>query len=319
MIDVIIPAYNAHSTIVKTLSSIAIQTMVQDLNVIIVNDASTEDYSKEISFFKNIMKIKEIKLEKNSGPGVARQAGIEKSKNPYIVFIDSDDVFCSSFSIVTLYNAIMNEECDMISSCFYQEHDDGEFSEKTGDRIWLHGKIYRRKFLEENDIKFNDTSVNEDNGFNQLIYLHESKIEYIEDFTYIWCNNKNSITRKNNHRYKYTQIEGYIYNITWALETVINKGLISEKIGELSYRTLIAIYCYYIEFIEETDIDKILAKCKKIKEISDEYVIEDLEYKNYIYLEQLMCLRDSFRNISFSNCTLDFISFLKLIDESKKV
>ena len=316
MIDVIIPAYNAHNTIMKTLSSIVTQTMVEDLNIIIVNDASTEDYSKEISCFKSLMKIKEIKLEKNSGPGVARQTGIDKSKNPYIIFIDSDDIFSSPFSIAILYNSIIENDYDMISSYFYQEHENGEYSTITEDRIWLHGKIYKRKFIEENNIRFNNTSSNEDNGFNQLIYLHESKINYIDDFTYIWSFNKNSITRKNNYRYKYAQIDGYIDNITWALEIVINKNIITEKIAELSYRALLAVYSYYIEFLEESDIDKILTKSKKLKSISDKYVIDDLEYKNYIYIDQLMCLQHSFRNISLSSSKLNFVSFLKLVDES---
>ena len=35
---------------------------------------------------------------------------------------------------------------------------------------WLHGKIYKRKFLEKNNIKFNESRYNEDVYFNELIF-----------------------------------------------------------------------------------------------------------------------------------------------------
>ena len=95
MIDVIIPAYNAHETIERTLYSIAYQRNSENLNVYIINDNSIKDYSKEIDFFKNFINIRELKLKENSGPGYARQYGIEHSDSEYIIFIDSDDVFAT--------------------------------------------------------------------------------------------------------------------------------------------------------------------------------------------------------------------------------
>ena len=50
MIDVIIPAYNAHKTIERTLYSIAYQRNSEDFSVYIINDNSAKDYSKEIDF-----------------------------------------------------------------------------------------------------------------------------------------------------------------------------------------------------------------------------------------------------------------------------
>ena len=68
MIDIIIPAYNAHKTISKTLSSIALQQNVKDLNVYIIDDLSDKDYEKEYDLFKDVLNIKIYRLEKNMGP-----------------------------------------------------------------------------------------------------------------------------------------------------------------------------------------------------------------------------------------------------------
>ena len=50
MIDVIIPAYNSHDTIIRTLSSIAMQLNKNELKVTIVNDGG-KDYSDIVKTF----------------------------------------------------------------------------------------------------------------------------------------------------------------------------------------------------------------------------------------------------------------------------
>lgn len=62
MIDIIIPAYNAHKTIEKTLNSISYQENSFLFNVYIINDASEKDYFEFIEFYKDFIKIKELKL-----------------------------------------------------------------------------------------------------------------------------------------------------------------------------------------------------------------------------------------------------------------
>ena len=77
MIDIIIPLYNS-KTIWYTLASIAYQTDT-DVTVTVVDDCSSKeyDYSKMIEFYQQFLNLQYIRLEKNSGPGVARQKGIE--------------------------------------------------------------------------------------------------------------------------------------------------------------------------------------------------------------------------------------------------
>ena len=88
-IDVIIPAYKAQNTILRTLSSIAEQEILDDLEVTIVNDADDIGYKEFVDMFSPYMKIKEITMKKNGGPGEARQHGLENTTNPFITFIDN--------------------------------------------------------------------------------------------------------------------------------------------------------------------------------------------------------------------------------------
>ena len=319
MIDVIIPAYNAHDTIERTLFSIAYQENVKDLNVYIINDASKSDYSKEIGFFENFINIKEVKLDKNVGPGVARQIGIDQSNSEYIVFIDSDDVFSSPFALKVLYENIQRTNADVIISSFYEELEDGTKIEHIDDSIWLHGKIYRREFLDKNKIRFNNTYANEDNGFNQLIFLHDSNIVNIDDFTYIWTFNKKSITRMNNYEYSFEGLEGYLYNMTWALDSAIKDECNDYKIASLAFSTLIATYYYYIEFKDNVNKDYLIKWAKRIYEISEEYPLQAEEEKINIWNHHFLFSTD---NIEFKhklNPPIAFEKFLEMIQNYNSI
>jgi glycosyltransferase involved in cell wall biosynthesis len=98
MISVIIPMYNAESTIHNCIESVLKQTYKAEIEIIIVNDGST-DNSKllvEDIIRNNISKIF-IKLinKENGGVSSARNYGIKSAKGEYIALLDSDDEWLS--------------------------------------------------------------------------------------------------------------------------------------------------------------------------------------------------------------------------------
>jgi len=90
MISIIIPVFNAEKTIIQTLRGLENQTM-NDFEVIVVDDGSTDDSSKLVTEFKNESGLS-VKLihQENSGPAKARNLGVEQSKGDIIIFLDSD-------------------------------------------------------------------------------------------------------------------------------------------------------------------------------------------------------------------------------------
>jgi glycosyltransferase involved in cell wall biosynthesis len=107
-IDIIIPAYNVPDNILyRCLSSIACQDIISELEITIVDDASeTQNYAEVAKYFNTIMKINILRYEKNGGPGVARQYGIDHTSNGYLTFIDADDTFNGAFALKALRNGI---------------------------------------------------------------------------------------------------------------------------------------------------------------------------------------------------------------------
>ncbi len=94
MISVIIPLYNAESTILAALNSIKAQTAdKREFEIIIVNDGSTDGSKKVVeSFIKDNPDLKILFFEQaNGGVSKARNTGLRKATGEFIALLDSDD------------------------------------------------------------------------------------------------------------------------------------------------------------------------------------------------------------------------------------
>lgn len=90
MVSVIIPVYNREKTIKKAIASVLDQTW-NDLEVIVVDDGSTDNSANEIKSMKDI-RIKYI-YQKNAGACAARNHGLDLAQGDIIAFHDSDDIW----------------------------------------------------------------------------------------------------------------------------------------------------------------------------------------------------------------------------------
>ena len=269
-IDIIIPVYQAKNTLKRLLYSIAYQKNSDSFNVYLINDADGIDYSDDISIFNGVLRIKELNLSENSGPGVARQYGIDNSSSEFIVFADADDYFYSPFAIFSMYEKISSNNSDLLVSEFIYERDNKVLIKKNNP-VWLHGKMYRRSFLNEYNISFNNSRSNEDNGFNRLLLFCKPRVSFLDEITYVYCENSLSITRKNNREYKYFGIEGYAYNMKWAIEEAIKRKVSLISIGNFSLVVLIFMYFYYLELYDQYDVSRIVDWAKPIADIYVKY------------------------------------------------
>ena len=207
MVNIIIPAYNAHSTIERCIASILMQTF-NDYDVTIVNDGGNS-YLNIIEKYKDTMKIREISNpdKTNRGAGYARQFGLDNTNGEFVMFIDADDVLYTPFALQSLYNGLtMNPDFAVCAGRFVEETDDfSNFVLHQEDMVWMFGKLYRRNYLRQFGIRFCPGSRwNEDNGFNSCIRLcsnDNAKVNFISDIVYCWTNNPNSITKDNTYAY----------------------------------------------------------------------------------------------------------------------
>lgn len=90
LITIIIPCYNVAPYIVTTVQSILRQTY-QNIELILVNDGSTDDTGKVLGNLKNEDNRIVVIHKENGGVTSARLAGVEIANGEWIAFVDGDD------------------------------------------------------------------------------------------------------------------------------------------------------------------------------------------------------------------------------------
>lgn len=174
-VDIIVPCYYQSSVIYPCLQSIAEQTVIKDITVIMVNDCSPYtncNYQDLIDEFSSSFKITYLKTDKNSGPGIARQLGLDNATSDWVMFVDDDDELLNSYSIETLLNQANLEDTVFVSgqSILISADDDSlfEIHEPWGHH---HGTIYNRQILKNKNIHYEPmlSYFEEDGAFAYLI------------------------------------------------------------------------------------------------------------------------------------------------------
>lgn len=94
-VSVIVPAYNAASTLTRALDSVAAQTVLPQ-EIIIVDDSSTDataDVAAQWCATHPDLSARVLRLSRNGGAGTARNAGWAQATGEFIAFLDADDAW----------------------------------------------------------------------------------------------------------------------------------------------------------------------------------------------------------------------------------
>ena len=215
-----VPVYKAKETVDKLLASVLIQSMCEDVTIILAND-----YPKDNGKYEYIKKLYPtldiviLNCDRNTGPGLARQRALDACKTDWITFIDADDVFLNPFALEELYNNI-TPNCIEVQGPFFQEVQEGCLTSaermqliQNGQNIpprmmprndighpWVFGRLYNVPFLRQQGIKFSELRAMEDGEFNWKIRMSIEgtplQINLIESPIYLWkTGSEHSITR----------------------------------------------------------------------------------------------------------------------------
>lgn len=254
-VAIIIPAYNAHDTIKALFYSIASQSVVDECKIILIDDADKRSYDYLYEDFSSLDLVI-LRNEENLGPGLSRNKGIEKAiglEIPYLIFADADDQFYTTLSIEMLLSTIINNGTDLVCGSFCEELDNSLLTMEDYD-IWLFSKIYRTSIIKEFNIRFPKVGINEDVCFNLWYWLCSENKTVIKDSLYLWKNNPNSITRRNNNSYTWESFIPLCENLIITYKNIINSGLVSEEklIASFANR-LVRLYIGYNNFHDVAD------------------------------------------------------------------
>lgn len=201
-ISVIIPVYNAATTIEKCVDSI-IGNDYKDVEVILVEDFS-KDNSWEVceKLSAKYDNVHSLRNERNRGVSYTRNQGLKVASGEYTIFVDSDDWVDKNY-FTEFLNVMQSEEPSMVV-CGYMNHDEkvngstdrygwddfeGVKEYSTKDIIeslhkgallqQLWNKIFITKLIQDHNIRFDESiSIGEDTRF-VLDYMKAGQIQTI--------------------------------------------------------------------------------------------------------------------------------------------
>ena len=246
-LSVIIPVHNTQKYLKRCIDSIL---MVQEksIEIIIVDNNSDESYDELLKEYNDV--IKYIKLKDNNGPGGARNIGISNSNGEFVAFCDSDDWVDSNFYddiissmektnadigiggikrnfaypsseriIKCSFDKIYTFKGDTLFRIMTKEYDTGILIPPSSVN-----RIYKRKFLNDNNIFFYERTFYEDLLFSAKAAILCSKVVCVPNTYYHHFKRIGSITQSFTEKH----IDDYV-----LIFKMIRNFLIDKKIYEM--------------------------------------------------------------------------------------
>lgn len=230
-LDIIVPHYKEPWEVCKYLfDSISLQRGIcfDNIRVIVVNDGDCllRDYFTEIYPYKIEYIVKE-----HGGVSAARNYGFDHSDADYVMFCDIDDGFLNNYGLHLVFSA-MQEGYDYIYSNFVEETFTADHTmtiiRHDNDFTFMHGKVYKRSFLAEHNIRFDPTmTIHEDGYFNTVALVtaqREGKLKCIETPFYLWRWNDNSTVRKDREDFVLRTYENVMETRIGACQQLRERG-----------------------------------------------------------------------------------------------
>jgi glycosyltransferase involved in cell wall biosynthesis len=125
LVSVVIPAFNAARYVASAIESVVQQTY-KNIEIIVVDDGSTDSTEIELKKFGNKIRVEK---KKNGGHGSARNHGMRLAKGEFIAWLDNDDLcFPERIEVQAAYLSA-NQNVAIVSTDFVGFNDDGEINE----------------------------------------------------------------------------------------------------------------------------------------------------------------------------------------------
>lgn len=205
-VSIVVPVFNIEKKLLKKCIDSLLHQTLKEIEIILVDDASTKQETKDIlndyeqKYKENIILITH-KLNKKQGG--ARNSGLKASKGVFIGFVDADD-YVDKDIYRLLYEKAIEENSDIVDSDYIEidsnntilnykiSIEDMELNKMilSSGRVWT--KLYKRNMLIKNNVFFPEHMFYEDNAISGLHLLYAKKVSKINKYLYYYVRHKNS-------------------------------------------------------------------------------------------------------------------------------
>ena len=205
IVSVIIPCYNAEKNLAQCIDSICGQTLEQ-IQIICVDDGSADSTLEILRKYQERDPRVLVIRQQNAGAGAARNAGLRQATGTYLSFLDADDFFEPDMlekavaaaekwqADYVVYRAdryypgknryeampwaLRNADIPPYMPFSYRQLTDNVFLSFVG---WAWDKLYRRSFVEEQGLRFQEQRTTNDMLFVFSALICAKRIGVIQD------------------------------------------------------------------------------------------------------------------------------------------
>lgn len=256
--SIVVACYNPAVYLERLLNSIRDQHMDDDIEVILSDDHSTEEYQFIVDRYSDILCIKQIQTDYNFGPGNTREKGCSIAEGEWLLFADQDDFFVADSLKKIKEQIIELKEPYHVVANFYEVRDYtyDVIREMKQTRNWCHAKFYNMDNLwRAYDIHFKkDLRTHEDIYISSVVMCILNTLNgdcplYSEVFTYNWVANVNSISRTeyNDTNFVENFLEDYLTSTIGVAKEMYLAGKISRKYAVEKVFDVILYTYFYIQ------------------------------------------------------------------------
>lgn len=211
-VSIIVPVFNVESYLNQSIESLRNQSL-EDIEIICVDDSSNDNsFGILKDYEKKDKRIKVFQIDHKNAAS-ARNRGLEEATGKYIGFVDPDD-WVDSCMYEKLYRKIEENNCEIVISQAVSYHENrlffkytrGTYRFKGVDKTFFNKpfcaldlgkrafklpvscqvKLFSRKFIEQNNIKFPDIDTSEDQQFFVHTLVLAKKIICLDEFLYYY-------------------------------------------------------------------------------------------------------------------------------------
>ena len=283
-LDIIVPHYNESWEDGKKLfDALALQRGIDfdDFRVLLVNDGEENSVYPHVLEQKYPYEVVSLIIP-HRGVSAARNRGLNYSRAKWVMFCDFDDTFTSVYSLRSIMEVLGTDEYDLLWCPIYVEintHADLQ-PKKDFNRIFIHGKVWRREFLAHHGICFSENlDYSEDTAFCELFCMETDRIGKIQsDFIpYVWTFRKGSATT--DLRRRFVNGVGLYRRQLYVADEWLKRSR-KEMHDNLVYRALCDAYVTLnrtdIECDKEEFEQEVREMCRKYRDLQIEVSVASL-------------------------------------------
>lgn len=252
-LSIIIPVYNVEQYLQSCVQSVITQTY-QDLQVILVNDGSTDSSGVLCDQLAQQDSRVQVVHKENGGLSDARNAGLRVATGEYVAFLDSDDVYLFNDGLKQLMALAHAEQPDVLLFQAVDVYPNHQSARKAYDEAWIAAhsgmevfhqlvrtqsfnmsacfQIIRRELLEQHQIYFEKGLLSEDVDWSLRLWRYVSKVRAINLPLYGYQHREGSISTT------YTIRNLCSYEHIFAKFVQLYKERVVEADAELYWQTV---------------------------------------------------------------------------------